>query len=215
MRAFTSLCIVLALAACGDEPPHVHDDPDEQVPFAVEVISFNPGPGAGFGQDKMPDVVLGPPLPAASTSAGGLDVVSLGARGEIVLRLGLPVVDEDGVDLLVFENPFLVDTEEGPSTEPTAEPGEVSVSEDGETFVTFSCTPEAPSPNGCAGYAPVLAGEPTDPLTAGGDAFDLADVGLSAASFVRIVDKGPDADGGTAGISVGFDLDAIASVHTD
>jgi hypothetical protein len=200
----------LACVACGEEPEHVHDE-GEDVPFAVEVLSFSPGEGAGFGQDRMPDVVLGPPVSSGSTSSGSLDVVSLGARGEIVLRLGLPLVDEEGPDLLVFENPFLVNTDAGPSTLPTAEPGEVAVSEDGETFVTFACAPEAAAPNGCAGYALVLGGEPTDPETAGGDAFDLADVGLSSASFVRITDKGPETG---VGVSAGFDLDAIASVHS-
>lgn len=197
------------LAACGEEPAHIHDDGADE-PFAIEVVSYTPGDGAGFGQDRMPDVVLGAPVPPESTQSGSLDVVSLGARGEIVLRMGAPVVDEDGVDLLVFENPFVVNTEAGPSTVPTAEPGEVSVSEDGETFVAFACAPDAAAPNGCAGYAVVLGGEPTDPETAGGDAFDLADVGLSSASFVRIVDKGPQNGAGT---SAGFDLDAVASVH--
>lgn len=198
---------MLALA-CGEEPPHEHPDDEAAGPFAVEVVSFTPGEGAGFGQDKMPDVVLGPPVPPASTSQGSLDVVSLGAGGSIVLRLGAPIVDDEGADLLVFENPFLVNTEEGP--QPNAEPGEVAVSDDGETFVPFACAPDAPAPNGCAGYGVVLGGEPTDPETAGGDAFDLADVGMSSASFVRIVDRGP-ANG--IGSSAGFDLDAIASVH--
>jgi hypothetical protein len=204
MRAL--LLLPLVTIACGEEPPHVHDE--NEGPFAVEVVSFTPGEGAGFGQDKMPDVVFGPPVPAESTSSGSLDVVSLGARGSIVLRIGSPVVDEDGVDLLVFENPFLVNTKEGPK--PNAEPGEVSVSDDGEAFVAFACVPDQPAPNGCAGYGVVLGGEPTDPATAGGDAFDLADVGLSSASYVRIDDRGPE---NGVGSSAGFDLDAIASVH--
>lgn len=209
MRSAVVVLCPFAFMACGEEPEHIHDDGNDG-PFAVEVVSFTPGQGAGFGQDKMPDVVLGAPVAAESTSSGGLDVLSLGARGEIVLRIGTPIVDEDGVDLLVFENPFLVNTEAGPSTEPSAEPGEVSVSVDGTTFVAFACAPDEPSPNGCAGYGLVLGGEPTDPETAGGDAFDLADVGLSSASYVRIIDRGPETGGGT---TAGFDLDAIASLH--
>jgi hypothetical protein len=52
--------------------------------------------------------------------------------------------------------------------------------------------------------------DPTDPAVAGGDAFDLAEVGLPRARFVRI------RDGGTsdyAGVSGGFDLDAVAVVN--
>jgi hypothetical protein len=63
----------------------------------------------------------------------------------------------------------------------------------------------------------VLAeGDPaTDPETAGGDAFDLGEVGLRQARFVRIVDVTEEHYGerkwceGDAG---GFDLDAVAAV---
>ena len=43
-------------------------------------------------------------------------------------------------------------------------------------------------------------------MEAGGDAFDLADLGLESANFVRIVDSG-------ANILGGFDLDAVVIVH--
>ena len=75
--------------------------------FADVVVSFDPGDGAGFGADKMPDVVLGPPLGGGALS-GSMDVVSLGNRGVVVLELlGVGLVDGPGVDLLVFENPYL------------------------------------------------------------------------------------------------------------
>ncbi len=45
---------------------------------------------------------------------------------------------------------------------------------------------------------------------AGGDAFDLAELGLSTARFVRIIDSGTSDYTGTSG---GFDLDALAVVH--
>ena len=32
--------------------------------FINEVIEYNPGDGAGFGQDSFPDIVFGPPLGA-------------------------------------------------------------------------------------------------------------------------------------------------------
>lgn len=46
---------------------------------------------------------------------------------------------------------------------------------------------------------------------AGGDAFDLADVGLARARFVRLVDTG--AGNGFAGAAEGFDVDALVVVH--
>ena len=52
--------------------------------------------------------------------------------------------------------------------------------------------------------------DPTDPAKAGGDAFDLAELGVSSARFVRIRDGGT---GHYSGVSGGFDLDAIAAVH--
>jgi hypothetical protein len=53
--------------------------------------------------------------------------------------------------------------------------------------------------------------DPTDPEKAGGDAFDLADVGLRVARFIRITDlDNGSGDKGTAG----FDLDAVAAVHS-
>jgi hypothetical protein len=55
---------------------------------------------------------------------------------------------------------------------------------------------------------------PVDPATAGGDPYDLADLGLTRARYVRIRDRSgetcPDAGGTT---SAGFDLDAISIVN--
>jgi hypothetical protein len=51
--------------------------------------------------------------------------------------------------------------------------------------------------------------DPLDPATAGGDAFDLADLqndgGISEVRYVRITDR--------ADLSGDFDLDAVAVVH--
>jgi hypothetical protein len=65
-----------------------------------------------------------------------------------------------------------------------------------------------------AGWHAVFAGpndddaDPHDPATSGGESFDLAEVGLTEARFVRVVDR---AD--LAGFNGTFDLDAIALVH--
>lgn len=190
-----ALVVMPALAGCDEGP------------FAVEVVSFEPGAGAGFGQEAMPDIVLGPPAGAGRTQ-GSMDVVSLGAGGRIVLRLGRTIVDGEGPDLLVFENPF-----ETPTGVVFAEPGEIAVSDDGERFTIFPCQPDAPAPNGCAGYRFVVADAndevaATDPDLAGGDAFDLGAVGVSQARYVRISDRGTS----TAAPFAGFDLDAVACV---
>lgn len=191
-----SIGLACVLAACT---------PDVD-PFADRVVSFEPGENAGFGDDGYPDVVLGPPV--GGGDIGSLDVLSLGREGEIVLALDdIGLVDGPGVDLLVFENPFVG----------WPETGIVAVSDDGETWVEWPCRAddvEAGFP-GCAGVENVWAGsddniDATDPATAGGDAFDLAELGMEHARFVRIRDSGSNS---YAGVSGGFDLDAIAVVN--
>lgn len=179
--------------------------------FAVAVVDFAPGAGAGYGQDALPDVVLGPPR-GGGLRQGGTDVLSLGTGGTITLELGTDAVDGPGPDLIVFENAFEV----GAGT--FAEPGIVAVSEDGVTFTDFPCDPTAsPDFPGCAGTEPVLANadtnaiDPTDPAVAGGNPFDLADIGVARARYVRITDGERPTNLG--GGSEGFDLDAIAVVN--
>lgn len=176
-------------------------------PFANRVVSFTPGAFAGYGQDKLPDVVLGPPH-GGGANAGSLDVLSLGYEGCIVLEFtDMEAIDGQGTDLLVFENPF----------GSYDETGIVSVSQDGITWATFPCafTDKADHYPGCAGTHVVYSSpgngiDPTDPTVAGGDPYDLHDVGLSFARFVRVCDSGQNSYAGTTG---GFDLDAMAVVH--
>jgi hypothetical protein len=186
--------------------------------FATQVVRFAPGPCAGFGAASMPGIALGPPEGAGSLM-GSLDVVSLGTGGEIVLGFGAnAIVDGPGPDFLVFENAFYAN---GDPTQIAADLGEVSVSADGETWVTFACTPGAAPPFGaCAGWHPVYAStkngiSPFDPEAAGGDAYDLAAVGLREARFVRIRDMFRTAcpDKAPRPTNYGFDLDAIAVVN--
>lgn len=186
-------------------------------PYAHEVVSFTEGKSAGFNADKFPDVVLDAPQ-GLGTGQGSLDVLSIGVGGEIVLGFGnREIVDGEGADFVVFENPFW------PSDDPTAvfaELGEVSVSEDGETWHTFECDTEGDGEGrfpGCAGWTPTLEYDaeslvPLDPELTGGDAFDLADLGIEHARFVRIRDLKTQPAGGTTG---GFDLDAVGIVHAN
>ena len=119
------------------------------------------------------------------------------------------------------------------------EPGFVEVSADGVTWVRFPVDEEALAEahgrnidrdlhrrlRGLAGITPTFTGNwtvPDDPDTwdpdgthgisgAGGDAFDLATVGLAEARFVRIVDAR--AENGIPGNAEGFDLDAVVVLH--
>jgi hypothetical protein len=175
--------------------------------FATSVVSFEPGPAAK-GDTSL---ALGPPKGAGDTQ-GSLDVVTLGNGGSITLAFDPSyIVDASGPDFIVFENPFYVN---GDPTMVFAELATVSVSDDGQSFTDFPCTATAPPYGSCAGWHPVYANadsnqiDPTDPNVAGGDAFDLADLGLASAHFVRITDR-VDLTG-TAGL---FDLDAVSIIH--
>lgn len=180
-------------------------------PFATSVVSFTPGKDAGYGQDRMPDIVLGGPH-GMGTSQGSLDTLSLGVGGEIVLGFAHAIVDGPGADFLVFENAFYVG---GDPKVVWKELGEVAVSDDGATWTVFPCDVSAWQTSTCAGYHPVMASvdnelDPLDPKIAGGDPFDLAVVGVTRARFVRIRDLATTPSGPPA---AGFDLDAIAVIH--
>ena len=168
------------------------------------------GASAGFGQDKLPCVVMGPPQGGGDLQ-GSLDVLSLGNGGSITLAFGgQTIVDGPGADFIVFENPFFAG---GDPSAVFAELATVSVSEDGITWKTFPCDAVSPPYGSCAGWHPVYANpgtniDATDANVAGGDAFDLADLGLSAARFVRITDRVDQ-----VGLAGAFDLDAVALVH--
>jgi hypothetical protein len=176
-------------------------------PYVTGVIDVTYGTGAGFGQDNFPDVVYGPPH-GGGTWTGSLDVLSLGNGGSIVVELGQVIVDGPGPDVIVFENPFDVG---GDEAKPFAELASVELSADGSTFHAFACSSTTYPYGSCAGWHPVLANpatnalSPFDPAQAGGDAFDLGEIGLREARFVRIVDR--------ADMPGDFDLDAVAVVN--
>ncbi len=196
--------------AGGDQPSYECDGPGAR--FATTVVEFEFGSGQNYGQDHFPDAVLGPPQ-GGGCCGGSTDVTSLGDGGSVVLGFdGDVIVDQPGADFLVFENAF--QTSSSDTSTVFAELGIVSVSQDGISWFQFPCTARAYPYGSCAGWHPVFANpktnsiDPLDPESAGGDPFDLADLGLSWARYVRIVDR-PEADGG-AGT---FDLDAVAVVH--
>lgn len=178
--------------------------------FGTSVYDYAWGPGQDFGQHDLKRV-LGPPK-GAGCCTGSLDVVSLGKGGYIVLAFeGNAIVDYPGPDFIVFENVFGRGND---LSRPTAELGTVAVSEDGVHWVEFPCTANQAPAGSCAGWHATFANpdsneiDPTDPEVAGGDAFDLAEIGVSRARLVRITDRADLVSEGTV-----FDLDAIAIVH--
>jgi hypothetical protein len=196
--------------------------------FVTAVVSIDRTECTGFGASSLPGIVEGPPV-GGGTAHGSTDVVSLGSGGSIVVSFAPnAIVDGPGDDFIVFENPFWVG---GNASDIYAEPGEVSVSDDGVHWTAFPCNPTpdtqsaygmgvAPPYGQCAGWHVVYSTpqdgvSPFDPTTAGGDAFDLADIGVTRAQYVRIVDKTnedcPESGGGPD--TNGFDLDAIAIVN--
>jgi hypothetical protein len=205
-------------------------------PFADSVVSYTRGAGGGGGEAGLPGIVLGPPR-GGGAFQGSVDVLSIGLDGELILGFtDNAIVNQPGPDFTVFENAFLP---QGANTlPPFAEPATVAVSADGVTFVSFPCqATSAPDHPGCAGVYPVFAnaddpGAPSalvpstvpiadlvgvpvasfePPPGSGGDAFDLAAVGLHAIRFVRI--RGNGLRSGLGALS-GPDVDAIAGVHS-
>jgi hypothetical protein len=217
VRSLRSLVLlVFFCSACGSAgadgnvPSAEHSCPSR---FATTVESFTAGPGPTFGQANLPDVVLGPPK-GAKPPGGSFDVVTLGNGGSITLGFApSAVIDGPGPDLIVFENAFYID---GDPHNPYAELASVEVSEDGQHFEAFPCTASAAPYDSCAGIHPVYANpdentiDPTDPAVAGGDAFDLADLGVAQARYVRITDRGD-----LTGANGLFDLDAVSIVNAD
>ncbi len=190
---------------------------DESDPYVDRIVSFEPGEGAGFGQDKQPGIVLGAPRGHGKLEPSD-HVLSLGKGGKITLEfVDNEVFDGEGPDFIVFENAFL----KAPGDDPGNgffELAKVEVSADGKEWHAFPF--DKISRKGCRKSRlnhPVLANpeendiSPTDPEKAGGDPFDLKEVGLAMIRFVRITDlENASGSGGT----MGFDLDAIAAVHS-
>jgi hypothetical protein len=193
--------------------------------FITSVVGFDQGTCAGWGANDLPGIVEGPPR-GGGTITGSTDVVSLGGGGSIVVGFAPDAIEDGpGVDFIVFENPFLLGGDSGARY---AEPGEVAVSDDGVNWTAFPCTDTTQAePDGgwgatqCGGINPVMSNpsnsiSPFDVAHAGGDQYDLADIGVKHARYVRIrniVASEPCPDAGPKPDKNGFDLDAIAIIN--
>lgn len=204
--------------------------PVDCLPDAVQAWDVSE-PENRFGAPNMPGVVLGVPGESAATT-GATTVASLGVGGAMTYAIvDIVIEDRPGPDLIVFENAFYQGVApSGPEDDYLVfhEPGFVEVSADGETWERFPYDAQALAEAGevgsidralherlagLAGVSPTYSGNWTIPSTegAGGDAFDLATVGLAEARHVRIIDAG--LDNGLAANAQGFDLDALVVLH--
>jgi hypothetical protein len=200
-----AVCSLLSFGGVG----HAASDPWLDV-----VRHFVPGAFAGFGQTALPGVVLGPPVPGGLTQ-GSTDVVSLGNGGmiDVSFRDNL-VFDGPGDDLVIFENAFHIGS---PTGALFTEYAYVEVSVDGATWTRFPFDPA--TGEGLAGKSAVLS-DPADPLdpAAGGDRFDIGQLGLEFVRRVRLIDAGAEIDDVGNHVAPanqgGFDLDAAAALHS-
>jgi hypothetical protein len=177
--------------------------PAQAFPDAVK--EFAPGANAGHGQGFFPNNVLGPPNGNANSQTPTFaqqDVLALGTGGHIIMEFKTNrIIDGDGPDFIIFENPVQ------PANNPNhtfADTAVVAVSDDGITWHTFpfdivSASPvELPKKSNYLGFAgieptyssPTNGISPFDPTVSGGDKFDLADLELPHIRFIRITDSG-------------------------
>jgi len=199
------------------DQPKAKDQPDGD-PYIDRVVEFKVGQGGGFNEDKLPDIILGPPQ-GGGEFLGSAHVVSLGRGGSITVEfVDNEVIDGEGIDFLIFEN-AIAPKRETKNAKHDFDLAKVEVSSDGKDWKAFPY--DTATRMGCAGHHPVFSNpeseagrdiSPTDPEKAGGDPFDLKTVGLKTVRFIRITDLGLNEFGGPK--THGFDLDAIAAVHS-
>jgi len=187
-------------------------------PYADKVYSYTLGAGGGFGLSSLPGNVSGPPdfnFREFRRDVLASQVFSLGIGGVVIVEFTDNLIaDGPGVDFTVFEN-GLIDLRNGRTF---YEGAEVFVSADGTGFfdlgyaegkmtgLIYNAIYDDPSFN------------PLNPAVSGGDSFDIAfdryglSTGLTTVKYVRLVDDGDGAPDGSG--CAGFDLDAIAAVHS-
>lgn len=132
--------------------------------------------------------------------------ISLGHGGEVTLRVKNGyIVDRDGYDFKVFENPFV--TGGGYIYQEFAAVGVATVNRP-EAYRWFSCNPSFDDKLYCAGVMPKDAGPDSAGEGKGGDKFDLAVLGVTNVRYVKIRDTGLNQS--NFGVNTeGFDLDAV------
>lgn len=181
-----------------------------QTHWANKVLAHQFGLGQTVGQDSLyfPKNILGAVSASVSATVPANtpnEIVSLGRNGWVALGFEGNIVDGTGADFTVFENAFQFAG--GIFDEWLM----VSVSQDGETWVTFPY--DSLTGAGMAGRTPTNGGNANylDATQSGGNSFDLADVGLAWAKYVKVTDatkfQTPD--------KLSAELDAIIAIHLD
>ena len=192
--------------------------------FIDTVYSYQWGSGwqtTGRDEKYFPQNIFGPPTHYTTKYVQATDdseVLSLGIGGEIIVgwKNGY-IVDKEGPDFIIFENVFSNYQE----TKIFVEPAIISVSKDGINFVEFPYNTE--TLEGLAGINWINGSENCfDYNLSGGDAFDLADIGMDSIRYIKIKDTSLLAAKlptnhkyySPVGVLTGFDLDAVVLLHT-
>jgi len=181
-------------------------------PWADKVVSFTKGSDQEFESGFYPDNVLGELNKNIIKNfvKCGFPVdefLSLGSGGEIILQFeDNKIIDGTGTDFTIFGNAIPVSDE--PGAEISRKTAIVSVSQDGNNWYQFPY--DISELTGFCGVTPTLDPmSPGDPSVSGGDSFDLSDVGLSWASYIKIKDSGDIVNDN--GI---FAIDAVIAVNS-
>jgi hypothetical protein len=199
----------------GDGTQHmtILEEITESDPWADAVVSFTEGTGAGFGMNYFPQNILGPPDPDPlvneyNPSSKSQEILSLGDDGEIILEFtDNYIFDGDGPDFTIFENVFYFFG----TSDPFIEAAYVSVSQDGESWHEFPA--DTATFEGFAGVTPTFDTQhPQNPELSGGDQFDLTDVALDHARYVKLTDLGSVKKEGA--FNGDFDLDAVVAINS-
>ncbi len=152
--------------------------------YGESVVDYTPGDRKN-GRD-LPPSRSNPQLALGEPQENdNYNFVALGFGGSITIQLGCEVMDHEGNDLLIVETSFR-DSDRDCNSYP--EKAKVEASEDGENWV-------------------VIAEE----ICRDGEV-DLADGGLTKASYIRITDIS-DADDFREGNADGYDLDGIMVIN--
>lgn len=183
------------------------------------VFNFKPGEGQNSGQSMefFPVNIFGPPSTKASFNIAEMsesEICSIGLGGEIIVGFKDSFLyDGEGPDFTIFENAFV-----NPINQRVfAEPGVVSVSEDGINYIEFPFNSE--TLEGCAGTKPTIGIEdPFNPAKSGGNQFDLKLVNLMKIKYIKIKDYCEKILHNSNHqfydpIISGFDLDAISAQY--
>lgn len=197
---------------------------------ALEIVNWASGTEITRGNMQVNDTSLGKPsVGTLSDCLGEVDggVLSLGDGGEVILSFKDPIVNRTGYEIAVFENGFAV------GLSYYLELAHVEVSNDGENWVRFPSEVAIDTTYQTNNFSYTkpeevynLAGKHQAPY---GTLFDLEEVGLDTANYVKIIDVvgslndsfGTRDSKGTIindpwpspFESGGFDLDAVAVVN--